>query len=79
MTCLHCDSKCLPQEPQPSSAEAQTTLEQNVCTDLEFSKEQWRPSITHVHRKKIAQNCVSAEDKGNCIKNSAFVKESLLV
>ena len=53
MTCLHCDSKCLPQEPQPSSAEAQTTLEQNVCTDLEFSKEQWRPSITHVHRKKL--------------------------
>lgn len=53
MTCLHCDSKCLPQEPQPSSAEAQTTLEQNVCTDLEFSKEQWRPPFTHVHRKKL--------------------------
>ena len=57
MTCLHCDSKCLPQEPQPSSAEAQTTLEQNVCTDslphLEFSKERWSPSIMHVHRKKL--------------------------
>lgn len=72
MTCLHCDSKCLSQEPQPSSAEVQTTLQQNIFTDslphLEFSKEQWRSPITHVHRKKLRKIALVQKTKENVSK-----------